>query len=376
VSTTQPGSQGRGHQPAGNLVEALGSSGVILTDSYDDAGLPDPVLDPSFVLALARRHDPSVRELLAVDESGGEARTYMLAAGEGELVLKTQRPHRRRARTSLAKEAYFLRHLAALPGTSLSIPGVVGLGHARRTGGTAISVQGEEASGEVEYTLMTRIPGDAVERASVEGAARREVLLALGAVLRRIHEAPQEPLLASGLFPGDRVPGDLMLRLEMPALNAAHRLANTQVARLLGQSPEYLVQQAMDALPETQLRVALHSNPSATHTFVDPATGTFTGLIDFGDAYVSHPALDLRRWGEHEDRLALLEGYRHGQASDGSSPGDVDADFMRVWHVACLLTELTSLAAVATSAAMPGVAVDDEAEHRIAVMTALLREVS
>jgi hypothetical protein len=32
-------------------------------------------------------------------------------------------------------------------------------------------------------------------------------------------------------------------------------------------------------------------------------------VIDFGDAYLSHPALDLRRWGQAADRDAVLAGY-------------------------------------------------------------------
>ena len=110
--------------------EADAAGGVILRDTYEQAGAPDPVLAPAVVLELARRHAPGVREVVAVDESGGEARTYMLPAAEGDLVLKTQRPHRRRRRTSLEKEALFLRHLAGVPGGPLPVPRVLGHGKA------------------------------------------------------------------------------------------------------------------------------------------------------------------------------------------------------------------------------------------------------
>jgi aminoglycoside phosphotransferase (APT) family kinase protein len=43
--------------------------------------------------------------------------------------------------------------------------------------------------------------------------------------------------------------------------------------------------------------------------FVDPDTLRFTGVIDFGDAYLSHPALDFRRWAQPSDRTALMQGY-------------------------------------------------------------------
>ena len=47
------------------------------------------------------------------------------------------------------------------------------------------------------------------------------------------------------------------------------------------------------------------------------------GVIDFGDAYISHPALDVWRWRWPEERAAVLAGYTaDAPASD---------DFMRTW---------------------------------------------
>ena len=67
---------------------------------------------------------------------------------------------------------------------------------------------------------------------------------------------------------------------------------------------EQVADKALAALPRTAERVALHSNPAAEHVFVDPQTGAFAGLIDFGDAYISHPAFDLRPWRNPLDRSA------------------------------------------------------------------------
>src|SRR5438045_3612581 len=66
----------------------------------------DPVLSDSVVLDFARRHVPAVRAVTGVDESGGEARTYVI---DDNIILKTQRPHRVRPRTSLEKEVFHLR---------------------------------------------------------------------------------------------------------------------------------------------------------------------------------------------------------------------------------------------------------------------------
>jgi Ser/Thr protein kinase RdoA (MazF antagonist) len=92
----------------------------------------------------------------------------------------------------------------------------------------------------------------------------------------------------------------------------------------------------MKTLPNEKHIVALHSNPGPEHTFVDPATSQLTGIIDFGDAYFSHPVNDLRRYRAPEDRAAVLAGYLE------CSP--VSDDFLATWRVACAITDITALA--------------------------------
>jgi len=81
--------------------------------------------------------------------------------------------------------------------------------------------------------------------------------------------------------------------------------------------------------------VALHSNPGPIHTFVDPDTLGFVGIIDCGDAYISHPAFDWR-WPTHEDRLAVLQGYCDEQP--------VTDSFMTVWRPSLVLSDMLALA--------------------------------
>jgi hypothetical protein len=71
-------------------------------------------------------------------------------------------------------------------------------------------------------------------------------------------------------------------------------------------------------------------------------------LIDFGDAYISHPTFDLRRWRTREERAALMEGYTHEQP--------VSAAFMQMWRVAQIIG---NLAAIAGSAELGPLAHDD-----------------
>jgi len=285
-------------------------------DVYPQPDAPDPVLDAATVLALARRHVPDAHAVREVDETGGEARTY---AVDDHLIVKTQRPHRLRERTSQAKEVLFLEQLAQFP--DIPVPRVLGYGK----------------EGGIEYTCLTRMPGIAVRRATLGGAARETLLHDLGRVLRRIHAIPQEEIRASGLFPGDREPGDLRSRLAEAFADAAGAVRAAGDAWDLTATPEEVARRALATLPASDARVALHSNPAPEHTFVDPATGAYTGTIDFGDAYISHPALDLRRWRDPADREALFAGY--------IADGPVDDEFVAVWRVAQALADLTVIAA-------------------------------
>jgi len=42
--------------------------------------------------------------------------------------------------------------------------------------------------------------------------------------------------------------------------------------------------------------------------FVDEATHKYSGIIDFGDAYIGHPIFDMWYW-KAESRKKLLRGY-------------------------------------------------------------------
>jgi hygromycin-B 7''-O-kinase len=285
-------------------------------DIYLQPDAPDPILTDAVVLGLVQRHVPGAQAVTGVDESGGEARSYQVDAG---IILKTQRPHRLRPRTSLAKEAAFLSHLAAFP--AIPAPRVLGYGHAEG----------------IEYLCMTRIPGNAVIRQTIAGSARAGVLQALGQVLHQIHTLPQAPLAASGLFPGDRTADDLRSRLAEAFDEVLAALGRAGDVWQFAASPRRVADAALGALlPAATVFVALHSNPGPEHTFADPVTHIYTGTIDFGDAYISHPALDLRRWKDPSDREALLAGYL--------AAAPVDATFMGVWRVTQVWADLAAIA--------------------------------
>lgn len=290
-------------------------------DFYVQPQAADPVVPNDVVLALARKHEPRARTVTGIDESGGEARTYAI---DNALILKTQRPQQLRPRTSLAKEVFFLNQIAAVA-PDLSVPRVVGHGQELAPDGTV-----------VEYTLMTRMPGVAMRHASIDDAARRAVLIRLGVVLRRIHSLPLAPFVASDLFPGDISFVDTQIRFGNLFNDLADELHATGHAWRLPRTPEQVGAQALAAVPRSHDRAALHSNPYLEHVFVDPEQGMYSGLIDFGDAYISHPAFDMRRWNRPADREALLQGY--------TSEAPVSDAFLATWRAVMVLGDMITIA--------------------------------
>lgn len=296
-------------------------------DFYVQPDAPDPVLPNVMVLSLARRHVPDARTVTSVDESGGEARTYVI---DDTLIFKTQRPQQLRPRTSLEKEVFFLNQLAtAAP--DLSVPRV--LGHGREQ----IHLDDDALRDvTIEYTLMTRMPGIAMRHAHLDDDARRGVLLQLGTVLRRIHSLPLAPFSASELFHGDQSVVDTRMRFGNYFNDLADDIRREGVSWRLPLTPEQVGAKAIASLPRTLERAALHSNPYLEHVFVCPESGTYAGLIDFGDAYISHPAFDLRRWNRPADREALLQGYTSEQpASDA---------FLATWRAVTILGAVVTIA--------------------------------
>jgi aminoglycoside phosphotransferase (APT) family kinase protein len=292
-------------------------------DVYLQPDAPDPVLSPEVVLSLVRRHVPTAQAVRGVDESGGEARTYAI---DDHLILKVQRPQQLRPRTSLEKEVFFLRQLEAIP--DISVPRVLGYRH---------------DSHLLEYTVMTRMPAVAMRHVSLSEGERTAVLFQLGRTLRRIHEMPQDPFSEQALFPGDRTFSAVQHRFSEYFVEMAERFESQSRPWPLSVSLPQISEQVLASLPANEERVALHSNPYAEHTFVDPETRRFVGLIDFGDAYISHPTFDLRRWNRPNEREALLRGY--------TAEAPVSEAFMATWKAAIILGDVIVMASYPERAA-------------------------
>lgn len=290
---------------------------------YYQPGAPDPVLDPARILHLVRQHVPGAQAVTGIDETGGEARVYFV---DTNVVCKVQRPPQWRSWTSLEKEVVFLRHLAeAVP--DIAVPRVLGYGQ-------------EDG---IEYTCMSRVEGDAAIRTPIPAANRAETLHALGRTIRTIHQVPQAPLRASGLFPEEFTVPDVKAAVAKGLNDYAGYMEQRGIAWPFPFDLATLTSHAVDHVPTEPLAIALHTNPGPTHTFVDPVTGAFTGLIDFGDAYIGHPAYDLGRWPHPVDRQAVLEGYLQA--------GDPGPHFWALWDVASIMADLLAIVRHADSRA-------------------------
>jgi hygromycin-B 7''-O-kinase len=287
---------------------------MLPSDLYSQPNAADPVLEERTVLDIVRRHGVRCSTVTSIDETGGEARAYML---DDNLILKVQRPHRLRPRTSLEKEAFFLHQLAAYP--DIVVPHLLGYGR----------------HDTIEYLVMTRMQGVSALTVELAGEHRIGVLQQLGRTLRRLHSIPQAPFYDSALLPGHRTREAFVEGVQATLAQAVQVIGATPHLWQLAVSPEDLASRVLAALPAAVDLVALHSNPGPVHTFVRPDTLAFVGLIDFGDAYISHPALDWR-WPTHADRVALLHGY--------CAETPATEEFMAAWHAGLVLSDMAALA--------------------------------
>jgi aminoglycoside phosphotransferase len=260
---------------------------------YYQRGAADPILEKDFVLDIVRQYVPDAKRVTDVDETGGEARTY---AVDNNIILKVQRPQQLRNTTSLEREAFFLRQLENIEG--MSIPTVLGYGK----------------QDTVEYTVMTRMPGLAVRYSNISGDERDKMLFELGKMLFLIHSVDVKPFIDSGLFTDiDKDVNDVKERLkthfDWGFDRLSEKLPQSEIDRI-----NAIAADELNKITDVCI-VPCHANPSATHTFVK-SNNRFSGLIDFGDAYISHPGFDIRRWALN-DRKPLIEGYMSSGKTDG-----------------------------------------------------------
>ena len=279
-------------------------------DFYTQPDAPDPVLSDEVVLRLARLHAPQVRAVTGVDETGGEARTYTI---DETLILKTQRPQQLRPRTSLEKEVFFLNQLAAVA-PDLSVPRVLGHGREPVNGRRDGRVYADDA-----HARYCHAAGRAGHRPPARGSC-----VTLGRCCdastrcQSLHSSP------AGCFMGTNRSWTRRYAWGTTSMIWPMIFEQEHLAWPLRSPLWRSGRRPSPRCPAPTERVPLHSNPYLEHVFVYPESGAYAGLIDFGDAYISHPAFDMRRWNRPADREALLAGLYVGgsqSAMTSSRPG-------------------------------------------------------
>ena len=252
---------------------------------YYQRGAADPVLEDDLVLDIIRQYASGAKAVVSVNDTHGEARAYMV---DENIALKVQRPQQLRSSTGLEKESFFLKQLEQQ--TGVSAPRVLGYGK----------------RGTVEYICMTRIPGIAAEHTRLSAKEKNALLFELGKELRKIHGIDQRPIAESGLFPRDDPP-DLTERLRQRYQSAIRQRAEN-VSKMKLEYTLNEIEKALQTIKDTDAFVALHVNPYIPHVFVDEQTHKYSGIVDFGDAYIEHPIFDMWYWSA-KSRKVLLSGY-------------------------------------------------------------------
>ena len=283
----------------------------MINDVYYQKGLPDPVLENDHVLSLVRPFVGNAKKVIGIDETGGEARTYSI---DNDIILKVQRPQQLRLSTSLEKEVFFLRQLEKMD-KSINVPRVLGYGK----------------EGTLEYTVMTRIEGKAVLYSNLTDEQRKDMYSKLGKTLRKIHSIDKTAFIKSGLFPDIDTPSDMRERLNLRfnrvlgwRLNAG-RIVESDVSEA-----NELAAPILETVPHAEIICAVHANPGAEHVFVN-GDSSFSGVIDFGDAYISHPICDFRST-PVRDRSLMLAGYASEEA--------ISDNFKAIWNAAYALDSI------------------------------------
>ena len=131
------------------------------------------------------------------------------------------------------------------------------------------------------------------------------MLFELGTELRKIHDMDLRPFLETGLFPHDDIK-DLTERLQRRyqyAIQKKEGLSQEKISIELT-----ALNNDLNNIHNSDDYVVLHANPYIPHVYVNERTHKYTGIIDFGDAYIGHPIFDMWYW-KVKSRKMLLTGY-------------------------------------------------------------------
>jgi aminoglycoside phosphotransferase (APT) family kinase protein len=135
-----------------------------------------------------------------------------------------------------------------------------------------------------------RLPGRPACDAALDEAARARAAVPLARFLRALHDVPADEAARLG------APSDTLGRADLPrrAQLTRERLAEARARGLVdgGDALDALCAEAEAARGPAAPPALVHGDLYARHLLVDGA-GALSGVIDWGDVHLGHPALDL-----------------------------------------------------------------------------------
>jgi aminoglycoside phosphotransferase (APT) family kinase protein len=135
-----------------------------------------------------------------------------------------------------------------------------------------------------------RLSGRSACGAGLDETARERLAVPLARFLRALHAFPADEAARLG------APGDTIGRADLPkrARETRERLADARARRLFdgGDALDAICAEAEAARSSTPPPALVHGDLYARHLLVDGAAA-LSGVIDWGDVHVGHPALDL-----------------------------------------------------------------------------------
>ncbi len=162
----------------------------------------------------------------------------------------------------------------------------------------------------VPYMVLRRVSGADIERLTLPATASEAIYREVGRQLAVLHNATVNERVASSLIPVDTGRHDP--RLLLPPI--------VRDGGLDGETAEWLrswFDRLAPFVPDDPPVVLIHGDIAPRNLMVDPASGEFRAVIDWGDAALAEPAMDFAKL-----PLAMLPATLEGYLGHDDWSGD------------------------------------------------------
>ncbi len=194
-----------------------------------------------------------------------------------------------------------------------------------------IAFEERSATLGVPYMVLRRVPGVDIERLALPATASQTIYREVGRQLGLLHGATANGAVASPLIPVDAGGGDPRKLLSPLVRDAA----------LDGETATWLrgwFDRLAPFVPIDPPVVLIHGDIAPRNLMVDPVSGEFRAIIDWGDAAFAEPAMDFAKL-PLAMLPATLEGYLGQDDWSGNDLSSWQARALRYhlhWAVAAI----------------------------------------